>query len=138
MITSRPGKAAGQANRAHRGFGAGIHQPHFLDRRNRLDDQLGQFAFGFGRSAKTGAARGGFLHRRDHLRMRVPQDHRSPGADVVDVAIAVDVVQIGAFAALEEDRLAAHAAKRAGRAVHAAGHQRLRSGKCGVALETRN
>ena len=55
-----------------------------------------------------------------HLRMVVPQDHRAPGADVVDVSISVDVVQIGAVAALEEDRLAADAAKRAGRAVDAA------------------
>ena len=66
--------------------------------------------------------------------MRVAQDHRSPGADVVDVAIAIDVVQIGPFAALEKDRLAPHAAKGPGRAVHAAGHKLLCTGKRGLAL----
>ena len=34
------------------------------------------------------------VHRRDDLRMLMPQDHRPPRADVVDVAIAIDVEQI--------------------------------------------
>ena len=46
------------------------------------------------------------------LRMRVPQNHRSPRADVIDVAIAVEVEQIRPFAARKEDRLAANAAER--------------------------
>ena len=74
------------------------------------------------------------VQRRDHLRMGVPQDHRPPGADVIDVAIAVDVEQIGPFAAREENRLAADAAKRPRRAVHAAGHQLSWHGERGVAF----
>ena len=37
-----PGEAAGQADGAHRRFGAGVDQPHHLDRRHGRDDQLGQ------------------------------------------------------------------------------------------------
>ena len=89
-------EAAGQSQGAHRGFGAGTDQPHALDRRHGGDDQLGQFAFRFGRSAEAGASLGGGLHRGDDSRRRVPQNQRAPRADVVDVAIAVEIVEIGA------------------------------------------
>ena len=39
-------------------------------------------------------------HRVEHGRMVVADDHRAPGADVVDVAVAVDVDQVRAFRAL--------------------------------------
>ena len=45
--------------------------------------------------------------RADYCRMRMPQNERSPGADIIDVAIAVDVPKIGALAAREEDRRSA-------------------------------
>ena len=70
------------------------------------------------------------LDRLDHRRMGVPEDHRSPGADVVDVAVAVDVEQIGP---LQRGRMKIgsppDAAKRPGRTVDAAGHQLLGSFK---------
>ena len=62
------------------------------------------------------------------------QNHRPPGTDVIDVAIAIDVEQIGALAALEKDRLAADAAKSPGRAVDAAGNQSLGIGERGLAF----
>ena len=121
------GEAAGQADRAHRGLGAGVDQPDLLDRRHGLDDQLGQFAFGLGRGAEAGAAaRAAASSAATTAGWRVAQDHRPPRADVVDVAIAVDVEQIGPLAALEEDRLAADAAEGPGRAVDAAGHELFR------------
>ena len=42
-----------------------------------------------GRGAEAQAVGGDSLHRFDDLRMRVAQDHRTPGADVVDEAAAV-------------------------------------------------
>ena len=57
----------------------------------------------------------GALHGLDHLRMRVAQHHRPPGADVVDVALAIRVPQVRAGGSLEERRRAAHRAKRAHR-----------------------
>ena len=59
------------------------------------------------------------------------EDQRAPRADVVDVAIAVDVVEIGRFAALEKDRLAADAAERAGRTIDAAGDEILSTSERG-------
>jgi hypothetical protein len=37
----------------------------------------------------------------------VAEDQRAPGANPVDVAVTVDVVEVAALAALDEDRVAA-------------------------------
>ncbi len=66
-----------------------------------------------GRRAEARAARGGLLDRGEDLRVRVPVDQRPPRADVVHEAVAVDVDQFGALAALDEDRLAPDRAHRA-------------------------
>ncbi len=66
-----------------------------------------------GRCAERQAVDGLFLHRADHGRMRVAEDHRSPGADVVDELPAVRGPDVRALRAREEDRLAADAAERA-------------------------
>ena len=50
-----PGKCARQADRAHGRFGAGIHQPHLLDRRDGIGDHFSNDYFVFGRSAEAGA-----------------------------------------------------------------------------------
>ena len=47
------GVAPGQADGAHRGFGAGVHKSNLLDRRHRLNDQLGQLVFGKRRRPKA-------------------------------------------------------------------------------------
>ena len=60
------------------------------------------------------------VDRRDDLRVRVAEDHRPPGADVVDEAAAVGGHDVRAGGLLEEDRLAADAAKCAHRRVDAA------------------
>src|ERR1043166_3455801 len=57
--------------------------------------------------------------------MPVAQDHRPPRADVVDVAVAIDVEQIGPFGAIENHRLPADASKGSRGAIHAAGHELL-------------
>jgi hypothetical protein len=78
----------------------------------------------------------GLLQCRDDAGMAVPEDHRSPGADVVDIAVAVEVVQVSPFAASEEDRLAPDSAKGAGGAVDAARNELLSAGERGLAAGT--
>ena len=51
--------------------------------------------------------------------MRMSEDERAPGIDEVEVAGAVDVVQVLAGAACDEKRCAAHGAKRAHRRIDA-------------------
>ena len=67
----------------------------------------------------------GALHRVEHGRVAVAQDHRAPGADVVDVLLAVGVPHVGPLGAGDEARRAAYGAKGAHGRVHAAGDQRL-------------
>src|SRR3990172_642574 len=128
------GEAAGQPDRAHRGFGARVHEPDLLDTRHGLDDQLGQFVLGGGRGAEAGAAADGRVEGRDDCRMAMAEDHRSPRADVIDVAVAVDVPQIGTRAALDNHRLAANGSERPRGAVDAARHQLFGAGEQSVAL----
>ena len=84
-----PGEAARQANRAHGRLGAGAHEAHQLDRRHELGHAARQLRLELGRCAEGQAVGGDALYRRDHVRVRVTQDHRTPGADVVDEPASV-------------------------------------------------
>ena len=68
-------------------------------------------------------SRAASLDRRAHVRMVVAGDHRPPRADVVDVALAFDVPQIGAVGVVGEERLAADRLESAHRRIDAAGQQ---------------
>jgi hypothetical protein len=57
----------------------------------------------------------------------VAEDHRSPGADVVDVTVPVGVEHTGAVAADKEGRLSADGSESADRRVDAAGDERFGS-----------
>ena len=115
-----PREAARQANRAHGGLGAGTDKAHPLDGGHQIDHAAGQLGFKFGGGAEAQAIGG---HSRDlgnDLRMRMPQDHGSPGAHIVDETAVVGRVGISARGLLEEDGFAAHAAKGAHRRVDTA------------------
>ena len=122
-------EAAGQPNGTHRGLGTGIHQADTIDRIDRVDDQLGQLIFTRRGSTVAGATIQCRLQGSHHGGMPVTQDHRSPGTDVVDIAIAVDVLQPAALAALNDDWRAPHRTEGACRAVDAARHQLLGTGE---------
>jgi hypothetical protein len=105
------GKAASQADRAHRGFGTRTYEAHQFDRRHELDDAARQRGFQLGGGAEGQAIRRNLLHRRDHLRMGVTENHGAPGAYIVDEAASVGGRDPGARRLLEKNRLAADAAK---------------------------
>jgi len=67
-----------------------------------FQDLFGQLDLALGRCAKREAIEYGFLHGFEHGRMAVAQDHRAPGADVVDVFLAVGVPEVGALGALHK------------------------------------
>ena len=96
-----------------------------LDGRIAGDDALGQVGLGCGGSAEAGRVARGPLDGLDRRRKRVAQDHRAPGAEVVDVAIAVGVDEVGALGALDKRRRAAHRFEGAHRRVDAAGKEAL-------------
>jgi hypothetical protein len=53
--------------------------------------------------------------------MTVPQDHRAPGADVVDESLSVFAFKPGARGALEENGIAANTGKCSNGGVYTAG-----------------
>ncbi len=73
------------------------------------------------RRAERQAERGALLHGAHDRLVGVPEDHRAPRADVVDIAAAVVAEHVRAAGALDEHRLAADCAERAHRGIHAAG-----------------
>ena len=73
----------------------------------RSHDLGGELDLALGRRAVAGPALGRLDDRGDHVGVGVAEDQRAPGADPVDVAVAVDVDQLEALAALDEDRVVA-------------------------------
>src|SRR5262249_4298246 len=47
----------------------------------------------------------------EHARMVVPEDERAPGADKIEITVAVDIEEIRAFSPSNKERLASHSAK---------------------------
>ena len=115
-----PSGAARQAQSAHARFGAGADQAHHVHRGHELQNGLGQLNFALGGRTKREAVKRRLLHRFEHGRVAVTQNHRAPRADVVDVLLAIGVPKIGALCALHKTRRAAHGAKSAHRRIHAA------------------
>ncbi len=121
------GDGARQADRAHRRLGPGAGHPHHLDRREARRRPPRPAATSAAVAAPKLVPRFGRLdHRRDHRRLGVAEDQRAPGADPVEVAVAVDVEQLAALAALDEDRVAADLPHRPHRRVDAARQHSLR------------
>ena len=115
---------ARQARRAHRRLGAGGDEPDLLDRRDRVDDLPRKVDLGFGRRAEARPTLGGSAHRRDRLRIGVPEEQRAPRHDPVDVTIAVYVDEIRPLAAAHEQRLVEpDRTHRAHGGVHTAGNE---------------
>jgi hypothetical protein len=120
-----PGEAAGNAESGHRGLGAARDGAEHLDGRVEARDLLGEADLELRRSAEGGAVDGCGGDGANDVRVGVTEDERPPRADVVDVLRPIGAVEVRAFAARDEDGLAAYGAERAYGAVHAAGDEAL-------------
>ena len=122
-------EAAGGADGAHRRFRTGIDHAQFFDGRVDLANEFGQIGLDEGRCAVARAPFGGFLEGFDDAGMGVADDHGTPGSDVVDILVAVDVGDGTALGPGDKRRRAADTAVGTDRAVDAARHEGLRFGK---------
>jgi hypothetical protein len=84
-------EATRQANRAHTGFGAGVHQPHHFDRWDRINDQLCQFHFASGRRAETGTNLKRLCERIQHWLRAMPEQQRTPRIHIIDVLVSIHI-----------------------------------------------
>jgi hypothetical protein len=57
------------------------------------------------------------------------QDHGAPGENIVEIDVAVDVVQLGSLGAFDESGLPSDRAERPNGAIDASGDELLRRGK---------
>ena len=101
---------------------AGGGEAHLLGARHRLADLLGQLDDGLVDHEVRAAALDLLAHRGDHRRMRVAEDERAGGQDVVDVLAPAHVVDLRALAVLDDE---GGLLRVAGGAQHAAGQAPL-------------
>src|ERR1700722_4061674 len=90
-------ESARQTDRAHGRLRAGICHANFLDARNKFTNQLRHFDFEWIRNSKTCAAIGGGFDGGNYFRMRMAENRRSPGADIINQFISVHVPYVRAF-----------------------------------------
>ena len=113
MITAREldqplptGMPTGHPDGAHRGFGSGTDQSDPLHARKSLQNQLCDARLVLSRRAVRGAPLGSLYDRVDHLLVSMPENHRPPGADVVNKTIAIQVVQVRTLSPVDKQRMA--------------------------------
>jgi hypothetical protein len=123
------GEAAGDAKGAHGRLGTGVHQTNQFHARLGQANQLGQLDFAFGRRSEAGANLEDGLQSFDNFFRTVPQKQRTPGTDVVDVAVSIDVDEPGSLASSDETRCTAHAPEGTNGRVNPSGRYFLGTGK---------
>ena len=114
------GEAARQTRGAHRRLGSARHEAKPLDRRHHRGDQLRELALELGRRPERRPAHCRVGDRARHGGMRVAEQQCAPRHHVVEILVAVEIVQHRARAALHEDRRQPDGTERAHRRVHAA------------------
>src|SRR5262249_36637661 len=90
------------------------------------------------RNPKTRPVGCSLLHRLNDSRMRVPQNRRAPGADVIHILVSVDVLDVSSFSFGDKERLAANRTKCPNRRVDATRNVLQRFGKKLFGLAPRN
>ncbi len=123
------GERTREPERAHRRLGAGVDEAHELEARHRFANQARELELERARRAVARAAANRLLERGDDAGMRVTEDERPPGEDVVDVAVPVDVDEVRALSALDEHRAAADCPERPHGRGDASGHELDRLGE---------
>ena len=121
------GVAAGQADRRHRRFCAGVDHPKLIGTRKSVDEGFGHFHFDFRRQAKGRALGQRLVHILVVNIRRVAENQRPPRADVIGVGILVRVRDLGALAVVREHRRDADVFKGAHRRVDPAGNDLFRA-----------
>ena len=120
-------ESAREPDGAHARFRAGIRHANFFNAGNQFANQLRHFHFKRIWDAEARSAFGGGFDCRNNFRMRVAENRRTPGADVINQFISVNVPDARTFCLVNKKRIAADGAERAHGRVDAAGNvfQRL-------------
>ena len=120
------GKTASRTDSAHRRLGAAVHHANHLDTRNKAHHELRKFRFQAARSAKAEPVLRRLGDCLDYRIMRVSQEHRAPATHVVDIVVAIHIVDMAPLRTGNKRRRRPHVTVRTHRAVHATRHQGFR------------
>ena len=120
------GGPPGQADGRHDGLGARVHHADHLDVGHQLHHELGHLHLPLGGSAEAESVLDGPLHRLPDDRVVVPQDHGTPGTDIVQIFVALHIVDVCAVRPLDEARGHIHRPEGTHRRVDAAGQHLYR------------
>ena len=96
------GGSPGQTDGRHDGLRSRVDHAHHVDVGDQLHHELGDLHLPLSGSAEAESVLDGPLHRLPDDRVVVPQDHGTPGADIVDVAAPLHVVDVRAVGAGNE------------------------------------
>src|SRR6266567_3891575 len=97
-----PGEYSRQPNRRHGCLRARVAHSDFLHRGDGGANQASHRYLQRIGNAETGSVLGGFFDGADDRRMRVAENGRSPGADVIDVLVSIHVPHARAFRSIDE------------------------------------
>jgi hypothetical protein len=113
-----------KAHGAHRRLGAGGDEAYLLDGRDGVGDLGGELDLRLGGRAEARPALGRLHDRLERLAVGMAEQQRAPRHHPVDVAVAVDVLDVRTLAAAHEDGLVEpDGTHRANRRVDAAGNE---------------
>ena len=119
------GKSACGTDGAHRRFCTAVYHADHLHARHKVHHEFCKFGFEPARSPETEAVLRGLCNGGNHRIVRVAQEHRAPAAHVIDIVVAVHVVDVAALRTGNKRRGRAYVSEGTHRAVHAARHERL-------------
>ena len=94
--------AARKPNGTHGRFRPGVDQTHFFERGDPLAQFFRHLGFQWMRRAEADTLIHCIFDPLEHGRVGMSDDHRPPGANVVDVGTILHIVEIGSLAALHE------------------------------------
>src|SRR5260370_6696323 len=118
-------RPARQPYSAHRCFCAARNKANLFNTWNRPRNQRGQLQLQLSRHAKTGAAARLVGNGLADGGIRMSQDHRAPGAHIVEKLVSVRVVEMLSAAALHDQRFSTYPPERPHGTVHHTKHHLL-------------
>ena len=120
-----PGISPSQPQGTHGRLGAAVYKADHLNVGHEIHYALGELQLERAGSAIGSSFGCRLLDRVDNLGMCMPGDEWPPRQDVIDEAVAVDIVKVRTFAPVYEERLTSHRAEGTHRRIDTAGKQFL-------------
>src|SRR5262245_37298026 len=108
-------ETARETNRGHGRFGTGAHHTDLLDAGHQVDNALRHFDFELGWRAEAECSPSLIRDSVNDSRRCVTQYHGTPRPDVIDVAIPVDVGDVGTRPRFEEHGMTPDSSERTDR-----------------------